>query len=122
MRNRRARLLGIVFVALLSAVSTGCADIEDPMSSSGSGAGGDSGSSTSTGQGGQKPNIGPIDGDTGGGTPPSAGSEFVNGNGASKSGSYRMEYTIGAPVGQSVSTSTSYRLQSGPVGAAWSEQ
>lgn len=123
MRNRAKRLLGIVFVALLSAVSTGCADIEEPMSSSGSGAGGSGGTSTSTSQGGQiNDNIGPIEGNSGGDMTPSAGADFVGASGASKSGSYRMEYSVGQPISQGVSSSTSYRIQTGPVGATWSQQ
>ncbi len=82
MRNRATRLLGIVFMASLSAVSTGCTDIEDPLSSSGSGAGGGDGTSTSTGQGGQKDNdIGPINGNVWG-DEPTAGGEFVGASGA----------------------------------------
>lgn len=122
MRNRATRLLGIVFMASLSAVSTGCTDIEDPLSSSGSGAGGGDGTSTSTGQGGQKDNdIGPINGNVWG-DEPTAGGEFVGASGASKSGSYRMEYSIGQPISQEVSSSTNYRIQSGSVGSSWSPQ
>ena len=128
MRNREQRLLGVVFVALLSAVSAGCADLETGPLGSGetlSGTGGDVGQAGPGGQTGQTgiTNIGPIDG--AGGSVSSEGavkSEWVGASGEGNSGSYRMEFTFGQPMNQSVSSSSSYRIQSGPVGAAWSKQ
>lgn len=124
MRNRGSRLLGVVWIALFSAAWAGCVDLETgPVGNGGthSGSGGDGGT---TSQGGQTGQTGTGNGGSGGevssGGP--VASEWVGATGTGKSGSYRMEYTFGQPMDQGFSSSTSYRLQSGPVGASWSEQ
>ena len=101
MRNRGSRLLGVVWIALFSAAWAGCVDLETgPVGNGG----------THSGSGGEVSSGGPV------------ASEWVGATGTGKSGSYRMEYTFGQPMDQGFSSSTSYRLQSGPVGASWSEQ
>jgi hypothetical protein len=127
-RNREERLLGVVFVALLSAFSAGCADLETGPVGPGetlTGSGGDGGHAGQGGQTGQtgSTDIGPIGG--AGGDMSSGGaikSEWVGSSGVGKSGSYRMEFMFGQPMNQGVSSSSSYRLQSDPAFAAWSKQ
>jgi len=125
-RNRETRLLGVVFVAVFSAAWAGCADLETgPLGTGGSqsGTGGEGGSTAQGGQTGQTGGTGGSEG-TGGQASfvgPNA-SEWVGASGVGQSGSYRMEFTFGQPMNQGVSSSTSYRIQMGSVGAAWSEQ
>lgn len=128
MRNRETRLLGVVFAALFSAAWAGCVDLETGPAGNGGTHTGSGGEGGTTSQGGQTGQTGGTDT---GGTAGSGGnvssegplaSEWVGANGVGKSGSYRMEFTFGQPMNQSVSSSSSYRIQSGPVGAAWSKQ
>lgn len=128
MRNRGERLLGVVFVALFSAFSVGCVDLDtgpiafDETTTGSSGAGGHAGQGGQTGLAGS-PGTGGVAG--AGGEALSGGpisSEWVGATGVSKSGSYKMEFSFGQPFNQQISSSTSYRLQMGAVGAAWSEQ
>lgn len=123
MRNPRKCLLGIACVAIWAAHVAGCVD-SDPSGPGGStgtgtttttgsgGTGGEAGQGGEPGQGGS--------GATGGGAPsPSlGGTEWASAGGVVKSEKYVMHFTFGQPTSnQGKSTSSSYRIQGGLVGA-----
>lgn len=124
MSNPRKCLLGTACVAIWAAAVVGCVDAEPP----GHGGGAGTGTTTTTGAGGSGGEAGQGGGagQGGAGGAPAAspgGTEWASAGGVSKSTKFKMQFTFGQPTtNQGHSTSESYRIQGGLVGANGSEK